>query len=246
MKKLVIISLVIVLLLVGCSQDASQQEELDQAAVLKNIKEHRNDVENYAIELNLTFDQKAKVEEMKPFDGKQTVNIVGEIKYKEDRTLDSLYTDMKVEANSANQHVESYYANGQGYINQEEIGWSKFDQEMLLDSTYYPAIDSFLAIEDNVQMTKEDNQYVFTYTGNSFEVFDKVKSVFAMALKDLSEDQIELSFVYRFNMDSFALEEIEHHATYDHDQISGSVLANGKFTGINETEVRVPENLPEE
>lgn len=257
MKKLMIVSLIVVLLLVGCSQDASKQETtsnekvLDASDVIENIKIESNTEKTFTF--NGFIDM--EITEKEPSADKSTMkskyNFEGELYQEEIAKPEKMYLkmdmDMGYEGQNVNLTSELYLADEKVYINSLEEGWNLVDMDVneYLSTQDYMVDQQVIENLKNAEMTKENDQYVFTFKGNSKEEFEKIDpSMQKDQLEGMDISEFELK--YHYNAKTFRVEEVNVKFLAYNNEADMNVNMNTTFTKINETEVRVPENLPEE
>lgn len=236
MKRFITVMVLITVLLVACS--SSDQGTLSSKDVVKNIEEHKDQVSDFTVHIDLDINQKMQGQEQNA-----KILLEGAIALDNNQKLESLLTSLEQKVDNQGQKIESYYHDKKGYVNLNDTGWVETTAPMKIDSTYYPTLESFLKVADQMEMSTEENEYVFSYSGKAEGLFNEIKDVFSLTLTSIPMDKVTLNLKYTFNKEDYTLTSVLYDVVFDTEQISGNMKASGQYSKINQTKIEKPEAI---
>lgn len=201
--------------------------EADDATISDLIEEAQN-IESYQAILDL----EAEVDD----EPSQTLD--ADVKYKEE-TPPSLHLKSGGEDRTVSKDGKTYYNNGEDWIDISE----SIEIEQLFHVTYKNAVIAFSEIKDEMKLTEEDNQLIYTFEGESTEIFNVFEEFFAAEFSaiDTSNPKNEVEVV--IDKEGSRIKSIRYEAIGEDAEGSYELSGEVEFASFNDIgTIQLPES----
>lgn len=198
--KIMMVITFMTLFLVGCG---NKNDNLNKEEVITRSQEQFNDLKaiRQNTEINIMVDTEANQDH-------QTIDLESEMIYDEDKNIEKIYTKNKTTINDQVQALD-FYKDSEGAYSNQGNGWTEHISGESYSSTYEPILKSFLEIANKMEMTENENQYEFNYTGKDGNLFRKAGAPYSMSYQGVSEDEIKLDISYWIDKESMLIHQTE-------------------------------------
>ncbi|MFB9860794.1 hypothetical protein ACFPFV_06750 [Salinicoccus siamensis] len=202
--------------------------ETDDSAIADLVEEARN-IESYQAMVDL----EALVDD----ESSQTLD--ADVKYKEG-TPPSLHLKSEGEDRTISKDGETYYNNGDDWVDISE----SIEIEQLFHVTYKNAVIAFSDIKDEMKLTEEENQLIYTFEGESTEIFEVFESLFAAEFSaiDTSNPNNEVEVV--IDKENSRIKSIQYEATGEDAEGRYELSGEVEFKSFNDIgAIQLPESV---
>lgn len=237
-KKIMMVITFMTLFLVGCG-NGNKNDNLNKKEVITRSQEQFNDLTaiRQNTDINIMIDTEANQDH-------QIIELESEMIYDEDKNIEQIYTVNKSTTNDQVQTLD-FYKGPKGTYSNQGNGWMEHVSGESYSSTYEPILTSFLAIADKMEMTENENQYEFKYTGKDGNVFRKAGEPYSMSYQGVSEDEIELDITYQIDKESMYIYQSEVRTSAKMDENNElTINAKTNFMDFNDvTDIEQPNGI---
>lgn len=234
MRKYGVFSFIIFisLILAACGGKESKEDVID------SVKEHMDEVEEYYIEFDLGF----------------TVYVDGELF---DESLSSLEVTMneKTLENSGvsvqnGEKLEHYSTKEETYAQYNDTGWqdvtAQEDDFKNLDASYEDIAQILIDLKDieDLEMEKDDDTFVFTFTGENEDVFKAFEKPYNLEVQGADVKDLEHDFTIVVNSETYFIEEIESDMSVEEANEKLEIAISHTYDKINDIDdIEIPEEV---
>lgn len=221
----------IALILAACGSESKED-------VIDSVKEHMDEVESYETELDLDI----------------TVSVDGDVF---DQGLSHLKVAMNEKtlensgvATQEDQKIEYYSTKDATYAQVNDMGWedatAQEDQYKVLESDYKSVAQVLVDLKDveDLEMEKEDDTFVFTFTGKSEDVFKAMEPPYNLEVEGAEIKDIEHDLTIIVDSETYYIEEINSDMSVEVESEKLEIVIAHSYNKFNEIdEVEIPEEV---
>jgi len=228
----VMIFITLTLILVACGGKESKEDVID------SVKEHMDEVEEYHTEFDLDI----------------TVHVDGNL-YSESGSSLNITMNEKTLENSGvstqdDQELEYYSTEEATYAQVNDTGWedvtAQEDDYKSIESNYKSVAQVLIDLKDveDLEMEKEDDAFVFTFTGNSEDVFKAFEKPYDLQVQGVELEDFEHDFTIVVDSETYFIEEIQSDMSVEVDNEKLAIAIAHTYDKINDIEdIEIPEEV---
>ncbi len=227
-------------LMTACSNGKSDKD------VFSDVAEHKDDVSNYEIEIDLqvviTNDE---TEEVLQSSQALMDSTLFEDTNNSHGTLKSINDDVE-------EIIEYYHVDDDAYANFDDQGWEVLPEDNDLitddDSTYYIAIAELVEdIKDEVDVETDGDHYVLTFQGKSETIYDAFEEPYSLTLSGVTPADVEHDVEIKINQDTMLVEQVQNTVTGTKDGLKLELSIDHTYDNINEVDdITIPQDVQDE
>jgi len=228
------------LILSACSDQAMEVED-----VVEEIKEHRDEVENYnsLTEFNVEVDA-----------GDDLLNDSSYMKMDVDidEAANAIHAHI-LEGNDGEEYTQELYSGEDsiGYQTEGDSEWFKFDVgDVPVTEGFTSAYDKITAlienIEDELEVEEEDDHYLLTFEGASEDVLSALEEPFNVEVNGVEDEDIIHELIITVTKDNFHITQLTDIIAGEAADGSGTITIDidQKYSDINDLDdIVVPEDI---
>ena len=222
----------ITLILAACGGKESKEDVID------SVKEHMDEVEEYHTEFELDI----------------TVHVDGNL-YDESVSSLNITMNEKTLENSGvstqdDQKLEYYSTEEATHAQVNDTGWedvsAQGDDYKGIESDYESVAQILIDLKDveDLEMEKEDDTFVFTFTGKSEDVFNAFEKPYDLQVQGADIEDLEHDFTIVVDSETYFVEEIQSDMSVDVDNEKLAIAIAHTYDKINDIEdIEIPEEV---
>lgn len=205
-KLPLLVSFSVVFLLAGCDSMSSNQK-LDQKTVVERIQKEADELKSISEKLTLSIENQLPGLQNKMDQDFESVYVYGQ-----EGTITHIHTKQKNKQNGQEQTIEFYKTPKEAYLFDGQA-WQKHTGDENYNSTYKPVLDSLIEAADSMQMTEEEDRYVFDFAGKDAKVYEAVQPIFQINFNQADASDLDLLVSFDVLKESMTLGHVTIEAT---------------------------------
>ncbi|MGN7175895.1 hypothetical protein BK139_07680 [Paenibacillus sp. FSL R5-0490] len=228
----------VILVLGACNKELSKEE------VIAGLEEHASEVENYHADIEIGVDiiDKSLDSTLQSSEAILRTDV-------NEKNMEG-YGVVMGSANGSSTNSEYYFTKDKAYINANNQGWQKVpnQDQIRQDDTFYKNVVKIVTlIADKVEMTKQDDSYVFTFKGKDIDVYRAFEDPYSVSFTGIEQEEVEHDVKIVINAETFYIEELSNTLTGEKDNTAVIIDINHVYKNMNEMDkIEVPKEIIEE
>lgn len=212
----------------------NSEEELQQTddETLNKMIDKSEEIESY----------KSTVELQSTVDGGSRSELEADIKFKKgsEDNEPQFYLTSEGEDRTVSKEGQTFYHNGNDWVDISES--ASIEQLHLVK--YQNVVSTFKDIKDELETEQNGDTIVYTYEGDSQEVFQTFQELFAAQFGTIDTSNVENSVEIEVDADNDLIQSIDYEATGEDAQGEYELTGDAEFNAFNSVEeIKLPESV---